>query len=474
MNSLGGNGMPFKLLKRPSIQIIIIAIFAFVVRIIAFNISLGIPKFHHSLYGQHTELGRNVMMGKGLKFDSNRYYIYKEAIRSDPVGWIDLNNIDVEKENLEPVYHMDMGYGILAGLIWKLFGGRINWTIVIILQIIIDSSMCFFLYAIGKYLKDNRKGLIVASLFAIFPLEIVLTLIAKYDIWVSFYYILCVFLILKEHNQQKRWMSMIIILGIALISSFTSWIRSAVVLFPFLIALYLILTKRTGFQWIKAFALILIFSLTFIIPKLLYSYKNFGQLNLTRGYKWAPFYAGLGQFKNNFGGDGTDASIEKYCISVDPQLASNNISLMYRTKRYEEILEPRVKEIIRENPLWYIGTVFKRAAIILFPGFYYHKGGIFRFLPNSNFFLILMQIILAIWSLLFLFGSYIGLRNYRWTYIALLLPYLYTLVTISPFFLQGRSMTHIYFIQFFAGIESLWYLKNKVKTITKLRVKPNV
>lgn len=461
--------MTFKTLKSPLFQIVIIVTFAFFIRILAFNISLKIPGFHHYLYGQYTELGHNVMMGKGLKFDSNRYKLLQQSIRNDRVGWIDLNNIDVEKENLEPVFHMDMGYSILAGLIWKLFVGKIDWTPIIILQIIIDSSMCFFLYQIGKYLGDSKKGIISAALFAIFPLEIVLAISAKYDIWISFYFILSVFLLLLDSEQKKNWVSIIIMVGIALLSAFTSWVRSAMFLFPFFIVLYLLFIKRTKLQLIKIFILILIFSLTFIIPKLFYSYNNFGEFSLTRGTKWASFYAGLGQFKNKFGGDGTDSSFIEYCISVEPELASPNNSIIYNHIRYEEILKPRVKEIICEYPLWYIGTVIKRATIILFPGFYYHQGGIFKYLPQSNLLLLLLQTILFIWSLLFLFGSYVGVRKYYWLYIALLLPYIYTIITISPYFVQGRAMSHIYFIQFIAGIECIWYIKQKFIHLLKSR-----
>ena len=315
--------------------------------------------------------------------------------------------------------------------------------------------MCIPLYFIGKNIGDRRKGLLTAALFALFPLEMSRAIIPSYDVWITFCYILCVYLILLEQKQEKRWLSLVIVAGIGGLNAYTAWIRSTVVLFPVIIVIYLLL-RRKRFQWVKAVLLIVVFSCMYIVPKALHTYVDTGKLRITRGVMWGSFYAGLGQFKNDFGIEATDASAMKYCVEKDPELAGKNF--FDNWQRYEEIWEVRVKEIIRENPLWYAGTVMKRAGVILFPSFYYHKGGSFRYIPSAI--LIYMQILLVTWSLLFLFGSYIGLRKHFGTYIVILLPYLYTLATISPFFLQGRLLTSIYFIQFFGGLEALWYLYN--------------
>ena len=439
-------------------QIIAIVILALVLRIAMFTVAKHQRRFFHGAWDMHTEIGRNVMQGNGIKFSTSSFIAYRDFIRSHPSGWVDFNEAKIESDgNFTPVSHIDFGYGVLAGLVWKCLG-KIDWRPIILLQIVIDSLMCIPLYFIGKNIGDRRKGLLTAALFALFPLEMFRAIIPSYDVWVTFCYILCVYLILLEQKQEKRWLSLVTVAGIGGINAYTAWMRSTVVLFPVIIVIYLLL-RRKGFQWVKAVLLIVVFSCLYIVPKALHTYVDTGELRITRGVMWGSFYAGLGQFENDFGIEATDASAMKYCVEKDPELAGKNF--FDNWQRYEEIWEVRVKEIIRENPLWYAGTVFKRAGLILFPGLYYHKEGVFRYIPFSI--LIYLKILLMAWSVLFLFGSYVGLRKCFWVYMAILLPYLYVLATISPFFFQGRIIISVYFIQFIACIEALWYFGEKLK-----------
>ena len=438
------------------LQILAIVILALAVRVAAFTVALHRVDFYHGAWDYHTEIGRNVMKGRWLEFRGDVFIAYSELSRNHPNGWVNFNKLEVKSnEDSLSISHIDFGYGVLAGLIWKCLG-RIDWGFIILLQIAIDSLMCIPLYFIGQNIGSKKKGLLAALLFALFPLEIKSAITPSYDIWVSFFYISAVYLLLLEQKQEKKWSSLAIVAGIGVLNAYTAWIRSTVVLFPVIIAMYLLLDPREKFQWVKAASLILVFSFMYIIPKVAHTYNDSGEFRITRGTVWFSFYAGLGQFKNDFGIDPTDTAILKYCIEKSPELADK--PYVYNWQRYEEILEPRVKEIIRENPLWYTGTVLKRAGVILFPSFYYNSGGASRYITSSI--LICLRILLVAWSLLFLFGSYIGLRKRFDKYVVILLPYLYTLATISPFFLQGRLLTSIYFIQFFGVLEALWYLYN--------------
>ncbi len=319
--------------------------------------------------------------------------------------------------------------------------------------------MCIPLYFIGQSLGSRGKGLLVALLFALFPLEIKLAITPSYDVWASFFYILAVYLLILEQKQEKRWASLAVVAGIGGLSAYTAWIRSTVVLFPIAMAIYLLFSRRKKFQWVKAALLIMVFSCMYIMPKAFRTYASSGEFRIARGTMWFSYYCGLGQFKNDFGIRPFDGAAIKYCIEQDPELRDK--PWISNWQRYEELLEVRVKEVISEHPLWYAGTILKRAGVILFPGFYYHKGGTFSQIPASI--LIYLQILLIIWSLLFLFGSYSGLRRNFSMYLVILLPYLYTLVTISPFFVQGRILTNVYFIQLFGAVETLWYFRERLE-----------
>lgn len=444
-------------LTRPQVQVLAVVVLALAVRVIAFSSAMHQERFYHSGQDIQTEIGRNVMQGNWLRFDVRNFLAYRELLRNHPTGWVDFNNFEEgSEEDLSSISHVDFGYGVLAGLIWRIWG-KIDWMPVICLQIIIDSLMCVLLYFIGQSIGSRRKGLLVAVLFALFPLEIRLAILPHYDIWVSFFYICSVYLLLQEQKQESKWSSLALILGLGILSACTAWVRSIIVLFPVIIGLYLLL-RGQSYKWVKVILLLVTFSCAYVIPKAYHTYIDSGEFRITRGTMWFSFYVGLGQFKNDFGMDGTDGSAVSYCVEKDPKLVDKNY--FYNWQRYEELLEPRVKEIIRENPLWYVGTVLKRAGVILFPGLYYHKEGVFSFIPVSI--LLYLKILLMTWSLFFLFGSYIGLRRYFKEYIVILMPYLYTLITISPLFLQGRTMTNIYFIQFLGGVEGLLYLKEKV------------
>ncbi len=338
-------------------------ILALAVRITAFTVAKHQKRFYHGDQAYHTEIGRNVMQGNGLKFDNESFLAYRRLIRDHPNGWVDLNELErrpdeISDRNPSGISHIDFGYGVLAGLIWKC-RGKIDWTPIILLQIVIDSSMCFLIYLIGRNIGDRRKGLLVALFFALFPLEIRLAILPTYSVWVSFFYISSVYLLLVERRQEKRWSSLAIVAAIGILSAYTAWIRSTVVLFPMFMAAYFLL-KRKRFQWVKAAILITVFSCAYLTPKAWHTYTDSGVFRITRGTAWFSFYCGLGQFKNDFGIDHTDGSAIEYCIEQDPSLVEKSYTASWQ--RYEELLETRVKEIIRENPLWYAGTVLKRAV----------------------------------------------------------------------------------------------------------------
>ena len=387
----------------------------------------------------HAEVARNILNGHW--FQQNQPYL-QQYIDSCQQGHrlIDPQDYPTPKvEHLAPLYNDEGGYGFLLAVIWKLTGIH-RWWPVRILQVILDILMCWLVYATGKKLFGEKAGLLSALLYACFIPGIELAVRPHRDIWVTFLFITSVYQFMSVTEKRH---ALLRILSIGLATGIVAWMRSTVLLYVVLMIPVLFVAYRRD-QAIR-FALVLMagFVLTFS-PLIVRNYLVFDKFMATRGAFWHSFWAGVGQTPNPYHVLDDDETIVRFAQSVDSTAQPN-------TDKYEQVLKHEAMRLIRDHPWWCAESVAKRGVVFLFPKI----GRELFFQPqlpqhvsgtlNLSFGKALLMIIDGLLTGLFLAGLWISRGRWK-DDLVVCYPYLYTLVSLAPFYLAGRNIMNVYFV----------------------------
>jgi hypothetical protein len=127
------------------------------------------------------------------------------------------------------------------------------------------------------------------------------------------------------------------------------------------------------------------------------------------------------------------------------------------------VLKREAFKFIRDHPVWYAGSVAKRAFVFVFPKIgrdlffqpqlpQYVIGTLNRSFGNS-----ILMLADGLVTGLFLGGIWISRRRWR-ELLVVGYPYLYTLVTLAPFYLVGRNIMNVYFVVLLLASVSLTHL----------------
>ncbi|MBI3577961.1 MAG: glycosyltransferase family 39 protein [Ignavibacteriales bacterium] len=388
---------------------------------------------------QHGEVARNILDGNW--FQKNSAYLQQYVADCQQQGTL----IDFEdypppaKEELTPQYNDEGGYGLFLAAFWKIFGAK-RWWYVRVLQVLLDTAMCWVIYQIGKKAFNERVGLLAALLYACFIPGIEMAVRPHRDIWVSFLFILTVYQLVAGTNDGYKLRHFIII-GIS--AGLVAWMRSTVMPFVFFLVAGLFLLKPWKEATRFSFALLAGFLLVFS-PLIIRNYIVFDKFMATRGAFWHAFWGGVGQMPNPYGLHEDDKEIAQLAYKLNP-------SVQFDTEQYEQTLKAEAVKFIREQPGWYASSVVRRAVVFVFP-----KAGRMLFFQDSpqqqatgflnksvsSYVLVLVD---AAMSMLFLTG--VWLTRDRWRLLLLLLlPYLFTWITLSPFYVTGRNIANVYFV----------------------------
>ncbi len=398
----------------------------------------------------HAEVARNILQGQWFKVNQSHLQDYvQECYHRGTL--IDPEDFPAPKEEtLVPLYTDEGGYGFLLASIWKLTGSH-RWWHIRVLQILIDIVMCWLVYRIGSKVFDERVGLLAALAYACFIPGIELAVRPHRDIWVTFLFIFSVDQLISLTHGRSPLRRM---LAIGLATGLVAWMRSTVLLFVVLMPplLFMIRPKKDAIRF--SAVLLAGFVLTFS-PLILRNYLVFDKFMPTRGAFWHTFWAGVGQTPNPLGLRDDDETIVRFAQSIDS-------TARLHTDHYEQVLKAEAITFIRENPLWYAASVGKRAAVFVFPKIgrelffqptlpQHVKGSL-----NTSFSKVVLLIADGFLSLLFLVGIWSARK--RWQDISALgYPYLYTLITLAPFYIAGRNIMNVYFVVLLFAASALVY-----------------
>jgi hypothetical protein len=130
-------------------------------------------------------------------------------------------------------------------------------------------------------------------------------------------------------------------------------------------------------------------------------------------------------------------------------------------------LKQEAMKLLQEHPLWYAGSVAKRAAVFVFPKI----GRELFFQPqlpqhitgtmNTSFGKVFLLILDGLLTGLFFAGIWIARKQWK-DLVVICYPYLYTLISLAPFYLAGRNIMNVYFVVLLLASVALVHLWTRV------------
>jgi len=404
----------------------------------------------------HGEVARNILNGHW--FQTNPQYL--DAYIQDCYNQkklIDLQDYpQPSHETYAPLYDDEGGYGLLLAGIWKLTGSY-RWWYIRVLQIVLDVLMCWLIYRIGRRMFDDRVGLIAAFAYACFIPGIELVVRPHRDIWVTFLFIFTVHqMVLYADGRRSVWRY----LSIGVATGIVAWMRSTVLLFALLMPLLLIVTRPNREARASSLVLVASFLLAFA-PLIVRNYVVFDKFMATRGAFWHSFWGGVGQMPNIYGLHEDDQEIVQFAQSFDSTARLD-------TDHYEQVLKREAFSYLQSHPFLYAESVVKRGAVFVFPKI----GRELFFQPrrqeqvtgflNLSIGKMALIVVDGILTGLFLAGIWITRRRWR-ELLTLCYPYLYTLLTLAPFYFVGRNIMNVYFVVLIVGAVALVHFWDRFK-----------
>ncbi len=249
------------------------------------------------------------------------------------------------------VFEMPGHTFFIAGL-WSLIGER-SLVAIQLAQLVIDSFFVFFIYSIGKRLFSKKIALVSAAFFALYLPEAYLSIFIKRDVWVSWTVILaCLFYLRFIQEGKKRF-----VCATALTISVGVYFNPTLLMMPIMMGIFSLPLLSLKKAFISTVA-IMTFAVIMLTPWVVRNYNQFGAFIPTRGGFYQTMWEGFGEFKNPFGAVLND----EYTFQ---QMKLEGFTGRTTTIEYEEFIKPKVKEVLKEHPGWYIKTVLKRIPMAL-------------------------------------------------------------------------------------------------------------
>jgi hypothetical protein len=429
-------------MKSSRIPLLSILFLALAVRLIALRINYNNLDFAESFF-QQGETAHNILAGRSITQSTEHLSKALELSHSQHrlVDFEDVPSSAIETVHAD--YNNEPGYGIFLAMLWKITSSE-RWIYPRLLQILIDVIMCYIMFLVPSQLFSRQVGYCSAAFYAVFIPQIEMAIRPYRDAWVSFLFIvslLYLFSIKKNETPFSRKILLTICMGVFI--AVVCWMRSTVLLYTIALVagMYFLIPKR---QWVQlSMVLILAFGAVYA-PFILRSQKDFDKPMATRGAFWHSFWGGIGQFPNPYGVVEDDVKIYEFGKSLDSTITFNSDS-------YEQVLKKKAMELLREHPFFYATTIVRRGAVVIFPRlgrevFFQRQlnegktGAMNQTGAAGKWLLIVIDGCLGA---LFLYGVWLKRSEFS-TLAILIIPFVYTIATLSPFYVTGRNIANAY------------------------------
>lgn len=429
-------------MKSSRITLFSILLLALAIRLIALWVNYNNLDFADSFF-QQGETAHNILAGRGITQSTEHLSKVLELSHSQH-RLADFEDVPSSAmEDVHADYNNEPGYGIFLAILWKITSSE-RWIYPRLVQILIDVVMCYIMFLVPSQLFSRATGYCSAAFYAFFIPQIEMAIRPYRDAWVSFLFIaslLYLFSIKRDDVAFSRKIVFTICMGV--FTAVVCWMRSTVLLYTIALVagMYFLVPRR---QWVQlSMVLILAFGVVYT-PFVLRSQKDFDKPMATRGAFWHSFWGGIGQFPNPYGVVEDDVKIYEFGKSLDSTITFNSDS-------YERVLKKKAMEMLREHPFFYVTTIIRRAVVITFPRLgrelfvqeqlgKIRTGAINQTGTAGKWLFIVID---ACLGTLFLYGMWLHRSKFS-TLAILLIPFLYTLATLSPFYVTGRNIANAY------------------------------
>jgi hypothetical protein len=374
-----------------------------------------------------------------------------------------------DSENRETFTEFLPGPSILLYGLWKVLP-IYNFSSYIWLQIIIDSFLLSFFYLACRQ-TNNTIATATTMLMAINLVAVKYTLTMGYDFWPQFC-VLVNFVGITVALQKQNPGFILFLTGT--LTAITIWFRSITSFLPFYLSTFLLIYWRIQEKqkYGKILILLTLYLLIVIISMgslSLYRYEKTGSYRPTRSTFWHSFWAGVGQFSNPYGLKFKDTINDKviweFGRKLNSELKRYSLAEMNNMpdSPYEETLKAEAFRFIKRYPHLFIRNLLYRTIVMISPVFYQTGFMISKRLAP---YLFPIGIALVItWSL----GMQNLFKQSRPVFWLTLTIYAYFFTTIGCFYVVGRAIIPILFVNIFVylfglqlGIRSAKRLLRKV------------
>jgi 4-amino-4-deoxy-L-arabinose transferase-like glycosyltransferase len=238
-------------------------------------------------------------------------------------------------------------------VIWAITGPK-SYTVITIMQIILDTAMIALVYWIALRLTARRRtALVSAGLYAIYPLGIVLAKTPALDTWAGFILIISTALFVwarERTDKPRRLIPLAILCGVGI------YFRPTLFLLPIVLIL-----ACYPVRWRHRVSLALMAALisgAILLPWTMRNAVVFHRFIPTRSGFGATLWEGLGETSNNFGAVLDDGVTTKQVHRVRPDLSPTSLA-------YDDYLQSKAISAIKSHPGHYVELLLRRSIWLL-------------------------------------------------------------------------------------------------------------
>lgn len=177
------------------------------------------------------------------------------------------------------------GYPLFVSLIYVLFGIR-PW-VVLLFQILFDTSICFIFFSIIQRLLDTKIALISSLLYSLDPLFTLYSCMLISDIFFVFFIVLGFYFFIRGIINKGSKSSLIFFGFTGFFLGFATLIRPISLYLPFLYVVFLLIHYRYKIKPTVQYAItILFFFILTLIPWIYRNYTNFNNFSISTSFSY--------------------------------------------------------------------------------------------------------------------------------------------------------------------------------------------
>ncbi len=254
------------------------------------------------------------------------------------------------------------GYGIVLGVIQKLFGG--SYFTIQFLQNILNSFSAVLMFLIAGSLISWRVGMVAGFLCAVSHHFSYYSNVILPDALCALPILLAIYLLVKTRRGKVRPIWVYILAGILI--GVSIWLRPNALLMGLLLAIFLIVVSVRRRQERKRAWVLAVVPVLVILPITLRNYVIFGEFSLISANTGIVLWEGIG-----------DASGDRFGAVTDDVQVAQQEGVLYNNPEYAKHWaapdgikrdHDRVKRslnVILHHPFWFMGAMVKRMGQML-------------------------------------------------------------------------------------------------------------